>query len=70
MTLQIWGCTKGAEKASCGETVVQKGVLESPSLLFPLKGFRRFRAKLTGPEKKRSDPLARSEGLKNPQIKK
>ena len=40
-----WGCAKGAEKASCGETVVQKGVLESPFLLFPLKVFRCFQGK-------------------------
>ena len=37
-----WGeekseCSKGAAKASCGETVVQKGVLESPFLLCPPK---------------------------------
>ena len=28
---------KGVEKAACGETVVQKGVLESPFLLCPSK---------------------------------
>ena len=41
----IWGCARRAEKASCGETVVQKGVLESPLLLFPLKVFRCFQGK-------------------------
>ena len=31
-----WGCATGAEKASCGETVVQKGVFgESVSSLHP-----------------------------------
>ena len=40
--LPLWGCAKGAEKASCGETVVQKGVLESPFLLYPLEVFRCF----------------------------
>ena len=49
---QFWrGCAKGAEKASCGERVVQKGVLESPFLLFPLKVFR---ANLAGAQKKRT----------------
>ena len=33
------GCTKGAAKGSCGETVVQKVFLESPFLLCPLKAF-------------------------------
>ena len=42
---RFWGCAKGAEKASCGETVVQKGVLESPFLLFPFKVFRCFQGK-------------------------
>ena len=28
---------KGAAKGSCGETVVQKGIFESPFLLCPLK---------------------------------
>ena len=36
---------KRAEKASCGETVVQKGVLESPFLLCQLKVFRCFKIK-------------------------
>ena len=36
---------KGAEKVLCGETVVQKGVLESPFLLCPLKVFRRFQCR-------------------------
>ena len=42
--LKNWGCAEGVEKASCGETV-QKGVLESPFLLFPLKVFRCFQGK-------------------------
>ena len=51
----VWGCAKGAEKASCGETVVQKGVLESPFLLFSHLRFSGvFRANLTGQEKKRT----------------
>ena len=41
----LGGCAKGAEKASCGGTVVQKGVLESPFLLFPLKVFRCFQGR-------------------------
>ena len=40
--LKNLGCAKGAEKASCGEQVVQKGVLESPFLPCPLKVFRCF----------------------------
>ena len=34
------GRAKGAAKGSCAETVVQKGVLESPFLLCPLKVFK------------------------------
>ena len=41
----LWGRAKGAAKASCGETVVQKGVFgESVSSLSPLKVFRTFQA--------------------------
>ena len=54
MLLQRWGWAKGAEKASCGETVVQKGVLESPFLLCPLRVFRCFKANLNGAEQKRT----------------
>ena len=37
----LWGRAKGAAKASCGETVVQKGVFgESVSFFAPLKVFR------------------------------
>ena len=43
---------KGVEKASCGETVVQKGVLESLSLLCPLGFSGVLRANLKGAEKK------------------
>ena len=39
------GLAEGAKKASCGENVVQKGVLESPFLLFPLEVFRCFQGK-------------------------
>ena len=46
-----WGRTKGAEKVSCGETVVQKGV-ESLFLLCPLKVLGVRRANLKGAEKK------------------
>ena len=41
----VWGCAKGAAKASCGEMVVQKGVLESPFLLCPAKVFKCFKGK-------------------------
>ena len=36
---------KGAEKASCGETVVQKGFLKSPFPLCPLKAFKCWKRK-------------------------
>ena len=39
LTFGSSGRAKGAAKGSCGETVVQKGVLESPFLLCPLKVF-------------------------------
>ena len=41
-TSPFFGCARGAAKASCGETVIQNGVLESPFLLCPLTVFRTF----------------------------
>ena len=49
--LKVSECAKGAGKASCGETVVQRNVfLESPFLLCSLKVFRTFK----GADKKRT----------------
>ena len=48
-------CAKGAEKASCRETVVQKGVFgESVSSLLPLRFSGVLRANLKRAEKKRT----------------
>ena len=52
----LWGCAKGAAKASCGETVVQKVFLESPFPLCPLKVSCVLRANLKGGRKETDSP--------------
>ena len=44
--VRTWGCAKGAEKASCGETVAQTCVFgESVSSLLPYEVFKCFKSK-------------------------
>ena len=43
--LEGWGCAKGAEKALCGETVVQKGGFGESICSLPLKVFRCFKGR-------------------------
>ena len=56
----FWGRAKGAAKASCGETVVQKGVFGESVSSLPPQGFQDLsgvlRANLKGAEKKRTLP--------------
>ena len=55
---QKWGRAKGAAKASCGETVVQKDVFGESVSSLPPSGFQdisgALRASLQGAEKKRT----------------
>ena len=56
----LWGCAKGAAKASCGETVVQKGVFGESVSSLPPQGLLLKHLKdpenLKGAEKKRTLP--------------
>ena len=56
--LTAWGRAKGAAKASCGETVVQKGVFGESVSSLPPQGFEDLsgilRENLKGAEKKRT----------------
>ena len=62
---ECWGRAKGAAKASCGETVVQKGVFgEFVSSLPPLRGFKGcFKSKPEGG--KRRNGLSKNTLLDN-----
>ena len=71
--IPIWGCRKESEKASCGETVVQKGELERPFFLSEdlLIATVHLKTLFVGAEKKRTllrdgpfgQPFLRSEHL-------
>ena len=50
----VWGRTKGAEKASCGETVVRNAKMDSKFFPMSSKAFRCLKSK---PQKKTDSPI-------------